>query len=222
MLCCRNDVLSFSERKDNMKLDRFVCESCGGNSFRLKQGFYECEYCGSKYFVDQNDTVVKKTLTDAKVLACYMEAEKHAQKGIYSEELIALSKALDMDPNNAGTLIKLGRCYRHIGLQEKALEAYRKAIEIDPQEGTAYTNTGAIYLLNENYAEADRYYKKGLPYIPDTEADYWQAYANHAIVVAKLGDRSKAKAMIKEAERHGYKNGDGCRKMAGIKKFLFF
>ena len=47
-------------------------------------------------------------------------------------------------------------------------------------------------------------------------SDFGSLY-NYAIVIGNLGDTDRAKEMISEAEKHGYKNGDNCRSMAGIK-----
>ena len=52
--------------------------------------------------------------------------------------------------------------------------------------------------------------------------DYWIAYANYAIPVARLGDPERAEKMIKEAVAHGYQNGERARQLAGIEpKSLF-
>ena len=199
-----------------MKLEKMVCDSCGGSSFTKKGNQYECEYCGSTYIVDQDDNIVDKTLADAQIVQCYLEATKYMSEQKYSDELRALTKALDLDANNALTLVKLGRCYRSLGMQDKAISTYQRALEINPQMGTAYTNLGTIHLLNQRYREAAVQYEKGLPLISQSEADYWVAYANYAIAVAKLGNPSRARNMIDEAERHGYANADGCRKLAGL------
>lgn len=65
--------------------------------------------------------------------------------------------------------------------------------------------------------------------IDKSEFDYWIAYANYAVVVAKEGNPKKAERMIREAEAKGYQNGNTLRKMAGMKipvwkkiKKLFF
>lgn len=201
-----------------MELGKVVCDGCGGRSFTKKGNQYECEYCGSTYILENDETIVEKTLTDAKIVEYYLEASKYMLENNYSEEFKALSKALDIDSSNALTLVKLGRCYRNLGMQDKAISTYEKALELDPQMGTAYTNLGTIYILNKNYREAATQYEKGLPFISKNEDDYWTAYANYAIAVAQLGDLSRAKSMIEEAETHGYKNGDGCRELAGLKK----
>lgn len=200
-----------------MELGNFVCDGCGGKSFTKKGNQYECEYCGSTYTLENDENIVKKTLTDAKVIEYYFEATKYMQKNNYFEELKSLSKALAIDSSNALTLVKLGRCYRNLGMIDKAISTYEKALEFDPQMGTAYTNLGTIYILNKNYREAVTQYEKGLPFISN-EDDYWVAYANYAVAIAKLGDISRAKNMIDEAERHGYENGDRCRELAGVKK----
>lgn len=201
-----------------MELKKLVCDSCGGNSFTKRENQYECEYCGSTYTLDNDETVVKKSLTDAKIVECYLEATKYMLKNNHAEEFKVLSKALEMDTNNVTTLVKLGRCYRTLNMQEDAIRCYEKALELDPKMGGAYTNLGTIYVLNGDYKKAAEQYEKGLPLISKSGSDYWTAYANYAIATAHLGNRSKANNMIAEAEKHGYKNGDKCRQMAGIKK----
>ena len=199
-------------------MKKITCESCGGNSFKIKGNTYECEFCGSKYSVADDSTILDKSLTDAKIVQCYLEANNFQKKNDFSSELNVLIGALELDPNNPVTLVKIGRCYRNLHLHAEAIKMYKKAIEIDEETGSAYTNIGTISILNKNWSEAAAYYKKGLPYIDKNTSDYWIGYANYAIAVAQLGDQATAEKMIAEAEAHGYKNGDGCREMAGISK----
>lgn len=169
--------------------------------------------------IDENGTV--KKITDAEIIEiyrCYMEAGKHMQANRFADELKILNKALRISPNNASTLIKIGRCYRNIGLLDNAIESYKKAIEIDPSFGVAYTNLGLAYFQNEQWLDAIAQYKIGLSLYDVKTDEYWMAYANYAIVIGKLGDLERAERMIAEAEQHGYKNGDACRIVLGIKK----
>ena len=199
-------------------MKRITCESCGGNSFKIKGNTYECEFCGSKFSFGDDNTIVDKTLTNVKIVQYYLDAAKFHLSNDFSNELKVLTNALETDKTNPLTMVKIGRCYRNLHLHAEAIEMYKKAIEIDEEIGTAYTNLGTISILNKNWAEAVSYYKKGLKYIDKNEDDYWTAYANYAIAVAKMGDITTAEKMISEAESHGYKNGDGCRQMAGISK----
>lgn len=199
----------------------FKCEACGGELKRY-DGFYECEYCGSKYLLDATDNVVDKKLTEANIISMLQKSIKHHEKMEYAEELELLIEVVEADENNSSALVKLGRCYRCLNFFDKAIEFYNKAIKVNPLEGTAYTNTGTIHLLRQDYADAAECYEKGLPLIDKAEFDYWVAYANYAVVVAKLGNPKKAESMIQEAEARGYKNGPEIRKMAGIEKKSFF
>lgn len=199
-------------------MEQIICKSCGGNSFKKSGNIRECEFCGSTYTIESDNTVVDETLTDAKLVQYYLEASKYQNNNDFSGELKVLTQALELNPNNPLTLVKVGRCYRNLNLHNEAIKMYKRAIAIDPKTGTAYTNIGTICLLNQNWSEASTYYQKGLPLIDKGENDYWVGYANYAIAIAKLGDPKKAEQMIAEAESHGYKNGDGCRKMAGIQK----
>ncbi len=201
-----------------MPITRIPCEACGGNTLTKRNGFLECEFCGSRYMIDSNEMVTSKTLTDAKLISYYIKAAEYMRNKMFSEELSVLMEALAIDESDVRTLVKIGRCYRSLGYNNEALDAYKRALEIDPGMGTAYTNMGTIYILKKEWNEAAKQYEKGLPYIDKETADYWTAYANYAIVLAKLGNPSKAEEMIAEAETHGYQNGDKCRSMAGIEK----
>lgn len=205
-----------------MNVNRILCENCGGNLSKRKNGLCVCEFCGSQYMIDANETVTGKVLTDIKLVDCYEKATEYRKKHMYSKELGVLAEALALDEDNVSTLVKMGRCYRSLGFNEKAMDIYRRAIEIDPGMGTAYTNIGTIYILKKEWSAAAQQYEKGLPYIEYNSADYWVAYTNYAIVLAKLGNPARAEEMIAEAEKHGYKNGDKCRDFAGIKKRGFF
>ena len=199
-------------------MKRIICESCGGNSFKTKGNTYECEFCGSNYFLDNDSTIAGRALTNAKVVQYYLDAAKFHLKNEFSNELKVLTSALEIDKTNPLTMVKIGRCYRNLHLHTEAIKMYKRAIEIDEELGTAYANLGTISILNKNWQEAASYYKKGLKYIDKNENDYWTAYANYAIAIAQMGDTITAEKMISEAESHGYKNGDGCRQMAGISK----
>lgn len=195
------------------------CTQCGASiSMDNSKGSCVCEYCGTVYVLENDKVAVSNTLTDTKLVAFYLEAAQHMKKGNYTEEFKVLTQALEMAPENPLTLIKLGRCYRMLGMQSNALDSYKKALELDPNAGTAYANMGTIHNLNKNYREAAKCYEKGLPYIDKSTSDYWVAYANYAVAVGQLGDKARAGKMIAEAEQHGYPNADKCREMAGIKK----
>ena len=192
------------------------CEACGSSQLNRRGSVMVCSFCGSRYVLDENLNIRSKALTDAKLLLCYVEAEKHRQAERYLDEFQMLTKALEIDDNNPETLTKLGRCCRALGQNGKALEYYNQAIEIDPACGSAYANIGTVYILTERYAEATAIYEKGLPHMNPSDSDYWTAFANYTLVIGKLGDLARAEAMIREAEEHGYPNCAALRRLLGL------
>ena len=197
-------------------ITKLSCEACGANALTKRRGYYECDFCGSRYVIDEQEHITNRVMTDSKLIEKYIEAARYMNQKNYTEELKVLVQALELDENNTGTLVKLGRCYRSLGFSDKALNTYQRALEIDPEYGQAYTNTGTILLLRQDWKAAAAQYEKGLPFIDKSTNDYWVAYANYAVAVAKLGDMRRAEAMVREAEQHGYANGAQLRTMAGL------
>ena len=150
------------------------------------------------------------------ILRYHELADKYMSEKKFIDELQVLCQALRISPNNAATLIKIGRCFRSLGMLDDAIDVYQKVIAINPHMGVVYTNLGVVYWMKNNYLEAIKHYKLGLSLLDIDSADYWIGYANYALVIGDLGNLKKAEKMIQEAELHGYKNGNACRLMLGI------
>jgi len=194
------------------------CEACGGNELKRQSNLYECAFCGSKYILDTNENIINKNLTEDDIISKLGYANQLHETDNYGAELKILIECYEKDSYNASILTKLGRCYRNLNHIDKAIEYYNMALEINPNEAAAYSNIGTIHILRGDYDKAIPYYEKGLPLFDKADFDYWVAFANYAIVIAKQGDLKRADKMIKEAELHGYKNGETLRQMGGIKK----
>lgn len=180
-----------------------------------------CEYCGSTYPVKNiNGALASKDAVDAKIVSLYAEAEEYRQKEDYGLELNALASALELSPDNARTLVKLGRAYRTMNFFAKAEECYERAIEVDPQYGAAYCNLGAICLLSGENQKAVEYYEKGIELVDKRNAsDYSTSLANYALAIGRSGDKRKAAALLDKAEGLGYRNGKAIRKELKISIF---
>ncbi len=189
-----------------------LCPSCENGSLKKQGDGYVCQSCGARHSIDDASEI------EIKIIELQEESKKLHEDRMFTEELRLLNKALELDEEDVNTWVKIGRCYSALQRFEKAMEAYNKALELDPSEGSAYCNIGGIMILRSNWHEAEKYYKKALPLMDKATGDYWVCYANYAIVIAQLGDKKKAAAMIKDAEKNGYENGNGCRKLAGVKK----
>ena len=201
-----------------MKL--IMCECCGSNQLQSHGGnSLICNFCGSIYRIDENERILSKEMTDARIMALFVEAEKHRQAKEYGEEIQVLAKALELDENNANVLVKLGRAYRVLNFPGKALEYYERAQSIDPDFPQVYSNTGAVYLVQKDYERAAECYEKALSLISAADVDYPTVLANYAIVLARTGEKRKAAKFMNKAEKLGYQNGAAARKMAGLGTF---
>lgn len=199
------------------------CECCGGNQWQKKAGnIMMCSFCGSVYQLDNNENIISREKTDAKVISLYFDAEKCRQVKNYVEEIQYLTQAIELDENRTITWVKLGRAYRLIGMYDRAIECYNRAIEIDSKFAQSYVNLGAICILREDYKKAIDYYEKGLDLFVVKDNDYLIALGNYGIAVAKNGDKRRGAKLINKAEKMGYTSAEEARKMAGLGFFSKF
>ena len=124
-------VIKAGEKKKPAEMLAVVCASCGsGQLKRIGRGEYLCEHCGSRFFAQEPENFTDSEKEKAELLALFAEAEKHADKGDYRAELIALSKGLKLAPEDGTLLLKLGRACMRLGFIQEAMEYYRKAEEV--------------------------------------------------------------------------------------------
>lgn len=207
-------------------MKKIECESCGSTELKLQNdGSYKCDFCGSRYWLDENDIIQDTDIVDADIITLYFEAEKYRQENKYNLEIQVLTKAIECDRNKALTWVKLGRAYRMCDLIDKAIDCYYKAIDLDPLYAQSYTNIGTAYILKKDYAKSVEYFEKGMPLLNCTDGDYPVILANYAIAIALTGNKIKGARLLNKAERQGYQDGDKARCIAGLSylsKFLFF
>ena len=198
------------------------CECCGGNQFQKKTGnSMVCAFCGSVYRMDENENIMSKELTDAKILALYVKAEEFRQNNDPIESLQKLTEALGVDEGRPLSWVKLGRAYRECGAMndsymDKAVGCYEKAIELDPYFPTAYTNIATVYLIRKQYADAIRYFEKGLPLFDEKDVEYPTVLANYGVALGLGGDKNEAGRILDKAERLGYEKMDQAREIVGL------
>ncbi len=187
-----------------------VCAACGsGNLRRIAKGEYLCEHCGSRFYTEEPDDVMSPEEKQAKLLVLFSEANSHAGKGDYQEELRTLSKGLELLPQDCTLLLKLGRACSRLGLIQEALEYYRQAEQANPDDPIVYVNQAVIYLNQDMPAEARPLLEKALAMI---DADPLSASAgdvavtcgNYALCIGKLGDLAGARKYLRMAKAKGY------------------
>lgn len=212
-----------NEHPKETRMKLIQCECCGGNQFQKNtSNSMICRFCGSIYRLDENEIIMSKEITDAKVMSLFLDAEKCRKTNNHIDEIQYLIKALELDENRAIVWVKLGRAYRESNLLDKAIDCYEKAIEIDPNYPQSYTNLGAVYLVKKEYEKAIRFYEKGLPLFEKNDIDYPTVLANYGLAIAMTGDKKKAAELINRAEKMGYAYASNARKAAGLSFFSKF
>ena len=146
---------------------------------------------------------------DAALFQIYTKAAELAEKGEYSQELKVLTDGLSIGSDAAMLHVKLGRCYRRLGLSQKALECYEHAKNLNPGEPTIYANIGAVYLLAKQYDAAKTYYEQAVAIMDKdplaaTPGDRASNYGNYALCIGLIGDTKGAKKYLKIARSLGY------------------
>lgn len=216
------------QSKNKQKFDVNKCSVCGG-AMLTKTGLFDfmCEYCGSKFTVNEKNEIIDSKLTEAEILDVFSKAAQYENKGQYLEELQLFLKHQSQASDNLLYLVKLGRAYRHCGMCDKAIEVYNTVLSRDPSFGSVYGNIGAVYIYTNQYALAEKSLLKGLKLMKEnstryTKSDFAVAHSNLAIAVGKQGRKSEAKKYLEIAEKqYGYTNGANVRSLIGIKKGLF-
>ena len=89
---------------------------------------YLCEHCGTKLYTEEEpDALEDDTPLDVRVAVLLKKAEEYSANKDLENELLSLSKALPLAPENYSVLYYLGRCYSRLDIYDKALEYLRKA-----------------------------------------------------------------------------------------------
>ncbi len=192
------------------KLHTMRCESCGSTSLRkLPTGGYRCEHCGTRFFTEEEKPGKDNGSVDAQVAILLSEAAAFAEKNDYQNEIQALTKAVELSPENNTALLRLGRAYWQLGSLEKAMEYYRIAEELYPNDPAVYSNIGSNFFKLGHYAEAYAQYEKAVAIInsdPNSASagDTAVMYANYAYSLGKLGDKKNAVKYLSIAKEKGY------------------
>ena len=82
------------------------------------------------------------------------------------------NKAIELKPDNAGTLNSRGKLYFDAGNAQQALQDYTASINADPTIGEVYVNRGAAYGSLQQYDQALADISKGLELDPDNVNGY--------------------------------------------------
>ena len=216
----KNNTVQENNSIVGQKFNPLQCATCGGNQLKkIRQGEYVCQHCGNRYLTDNHDIITEAT--EKELIDAYYKSAEYRKKGDAANELKVLLDYRDKAWDNVDYAIKLGRAYRHAGMNAKAIECYDRAKELNPKDAIIYINLGAIYLIEKMYDRAVPLFEKGIALIEEnpiiyTKDDRNVSYAEYGSALAGSGRVEEGEAYIKKAEANGYKGGDKMRALAGI------
>ena len=119
------------------------------------------------------------------------------------EAEILLSKAVEVDPQNAEAYFDLGRLYTKLKDYPKALKAYEKAANLSYRSPDTYYNMGFIYASTKDYANAEKMFY----HAADLKPPYLdKVLFNLAVVQQKQGKKQHCIENLKKALINNPKN----------------
>lgn len=106
-----------------------------------------------------------------------------------TQQILALEKQAENNPNNAAVWVQLGNLYYDSGLNQKAIRAYNKYLVLNPNNPDVWTDLGVMYRRNKQPQDAVAAFEKAMTIKPDHE----QAHFNKGVVLMNdLNDREGA------------------------------
>lgn len=107
-------------------------------------------------------------LINERFLSAYWQKANALEKiSRYEEAIEVYEESLQYDDTPSFTHLKIGKCYKKLQLDLKALASFYNAIYDDPQMDKAWAEAAYIYATMENLTEAIYYLKRALELNPD-------------------------------------------------------
>jgi tetratricopeptide (TPR) repeat protein len=123
------------------------------------------------------------------------------------EELKRLRQAVETDPQDVASWVRLGNLYQDVAMYAEAAGFYERALAIRPDEPDVLTDLGICHqaLAQGASPEAARAsYEKALELFARANAarpDHWQSLFNTAVVAGiRLGRHEEADAALRKLE----------------------
>ena len=106
------------------------------------------------------------------------------QSGRYEMTIDLITRAIEIDSNNAPFFLNLGSALQEQGRLEESIQAYHKAIEIQPNYAAVYYNLGNVLQEQRRLEESIQAYHKAI----EIQPNYAEAYNNLGLALLLKGD----------------------------------
>ncbi len=132
--------------------------------------------------------------------------------GKNEEAIVALTKAIEQDPNSTSAYFKRGIAYARKKEHDKAIDDFTKAIKLKPDDAGAYCNRSLAYDEKKEYDKAIDDYTKAIELKPDDVRAYYNrglAYDDKKEYRKAIEDYTKAIAIKPDGADAYYNRGLG-------------
>jgi tetratricopeptide (TPR) repeat protein len=120
-----------------------------------------------------------------------LEGDKNYKSNNYDAAIKDYQDALQLVPNDAVTLLKIGNIYKIKEDNTKAINFYQKAIIVNPDYTDGWFNLGLAYANENNLVESQKSFEK----VIELDSDYNFGYAYYALGMALEHQGKKSDAV---------------------------
>ena len=119
----------------------------------------------------------------------YLQGYLHQIQGQLEEASVALGRALELEPNDASALIRLGTVRLELGARDAAQDHFEKALALDSSSAAAHDGLGKVAAASGDAASAVASFERALELQPKASS------VHHALGLAyrQLGNLDQAK-----------------------------
>ncbi|MHC4293354.1 MAG: tetratricopeptide repeat protein [Planctomycetota bacterium] len=164
-----------------------------------KGGSAPDEHYIKKFKVDQvsQDSLYMKNLDKKQVMGCFFNnlGNVYSEIGDLEYALLALERAVQINPSLAESRTNLGNIYLKKGRIRDAIYEYEAALAINPNEALIYYNLGNAYLEENWLSYAISEFQQSIRLDPN----FVEGYKNLAIAYARDKQLENAAAILNQA-----------------------
>ncbi len=171
---------------------RFNIETTG------KGGYADDEHYINKFKVpEDDDTIYMVNLNKIQTLGCFFNnlGNSYSETGNTEQALLALERAVEINPSLAESHTNLGNIYLKKGRIEDAIYEYEAALKIKPDDAKTHNNLGNAYAERGWLSDAISHYT----YSVKLDPNFTDAYKNLANAYCKQEMYGQAASQLKQA-----------------------
>jgi len=181
----------FFVRYDNGRV-RFNIETTSGG------GTAADEHYINKFKVPvDNDSIYMQNLDKMQTLGCFFNnlGNSYMDVGNIEQALVALERAVEINPSLAECRTNLGNIYLKKDRIEDAINQYRAALQINPADAKTHNNLGNAYTKAGRLDDAISEYSESL----ELDPNFTEVYTNLSVVYCEKKMFATAESVLKEA-----------------------